>query len=117
MFTIVYVYRLPPDRVDEFIRIQRAAAAIYVEHGAVDDETLSAVDVSPQYGCRGFGEAFGAAPDEAVLLGISRFRDRSHHDEVMAKVNDDPRIDELFAEVTEVVRIDEIARGEFERAI
>lgn len=117
MFTIAYVYRMPPDRVDEFVRIQRAAAAIYLEHGAVDDETLSAVDVSPQYGCRGFGEAFGAGADEAVLIGLSRFRDREHHDEVMERVNADPRIEGLFAEVGEVIRIDEIARGEFARLI
>lgn len=64
-------------------------------HGATDDETLSAIDVSPQYGCRGFGEALGAGDDEAVLIGLSRFRDRVHHDAVMERVNADPRIDTL----------------------
>jgi len=115
--TITYVYRMPPDRVDEFVRIQRAAAAIYVEHGAVDDETLVATDVSPRYGCRGLGEAIGAGTGEAVLIGLSRFRDRAHHDEVMERVNADPRIDDLFAEVGDVIRIDQIARGEFERIV
>ncbi len=116
MHTIVYVYRLAPERVDDFVEIQRAAAQIYVEHGALDDETLLAVDLSPRYGCRGFADALGAG-DDAVLIGLARFRDRAHHDEVMGRVNDDPRIDALFEQVSQVVDIGAVALGEFRRIV
>lgn len=116
MHTIVSVYRVAPERVDDFLEIQRAAARIYVEHGALDDETLGAVDLSPRYGCRGFADAFDAG-DDAVLIGLARFRDRAHHDEVMARVNDDPRIDALFEQVSAVVDIGAVALGEFRRVV
>jgi uncharacterized protein YbaA (DUF1428 family) len=79
-------------------------------------DTLGAVDVSPRYGCRGFGDAFGAG-DDAVLVGLARFRDRAHHDEVMARVNDDPRIDALFEQVSAVIDIGSVALGEFHRVV
>lgn len=116
MHTIVYVYRVAPDRVDDFLEIQRAAARIYVEHGALDDETLGAVDLSPRYGCRGFADAFGAG-DDAVLIGLARFRDRAHHDEVMERVNRDARIDALFEQVGAVLDLGEVALGEFRRVV
>ena len=116
MHTIVYVYRVAPDKVDDFLRIQRAAAAIYVEHGALDDETLAPIDLVPKYGLLGMAEAVDAG-DDAVLLGLARFRDRAHHDEVMERVNADARIDALFEEVGQVIELGRVAMGEFERVI
>lgn len=116
MHVIVSVFRMAPERVNVFIEIQRAAARIYVEHGALDDETLGAVDLSARYGCRGFAEAVDAG-DDAVLVGLTRFRDRAHHDEVMERVNADPRIDALFDQVSAVIEVSNVALGEFERII
>lgn len=117
MFTVAYLYRIDERVVDDFLRIQRDAAAIYVEHGALEDETLVGVDLAAQYGCQGFGDAIGAAAGQRVFIGLARFRDRTHHDEVMERVDADPRIDALFAEVGDVVSIAEIARGEFDRIV
>ena len=116
MHVIVSLFRVAPDRADTFVEIQREAARIYVEHGALDDETLGAVDLSARYGCRGFGEAIDAG-DDVVFVGVTRFRDRAHHDEVMERVNSDPRIDALFAQVSSVVEVSDVAIGEFERIV
>ncbi len=117
MHSMIYIYRLKRDRLDSFLDIQRQAAAIYKEHGALDDETLQAVDLTPRYGCAGFADAFSAADDETICVGLARYRDRAHHDEVMARVNADPRIDTLFAEVTDVIDLAHVVLGEFERVV
>jgi uncharacterized protein YbaA (DUF1428 family) len=45
MFAVVYLFRVARRQADEFLRVQRAAAAIYREHGALDDVTWRPVDL------------------------------------------------------------------------
>lgn len=117
MFTSIYIYRVPKENVDEFVRIQKEAAEIYQRYGALADETYAPVNLEAKYGCVSFSEALDVGEDEEVFIGISRFRDRAHHDQVMSQVDSDSRIGDLYNEVTKLLDIGRVVRGEFERVI
>ena len=117
MFTSIYIYRVPRENVDAFLRIQREAAAIYESYGALADETYAPVDLKAKYGCVPIFEALDLGEDKEVFIGISRFRDRAHHDQVMSQVDSDERISDLYNEVTKLLDINRVVRGEFERVV
>lgn len=117
MFTSIYIYPVPRENVDAFLLVQREAATIYQQYGALDDETYAAVDLDSKYGCGAFVDVFDIKDDEEVFIGFSRFRDRAHHDEVMAKVDSDQRINELYDKVTTLLDVGRVVRGEFERVV
>ena len=117
MYISIYIYRVPRSNVDDFLRVQREAAEIYLRHGALDDATYSAANLEAKYGCASFGDAFDVGEDEVILFGISRFRDRAHHDEVMAEVDSDDKINGLYDKVTTLLDVGRIVRGEFERVV
>ena len=117
MYTSIYIYRVPRRHVAAFLRVQAAALAIYRAHGALDDATYAPADLAARYGCAGFADAIGCGADEELYLSVSQFRDRAHHDEVMAIVDSDPQIAALYDEVVAVLDVGRIIRGEFERAV
>jgi uncharacterized protein YbaA (DUF1428 family) len=73
--------------------------------------------MSAEYGCLGFDKAIQLGRDEEVSVSVSHFRNRAHHDEVMARVDTGPRIDRLRKEIQWVVDLGRIARGEFAHAV
>lgn len=117
MFTTIYIYRVPRRNVEAFLRVQREAAAIYREFGALDDETLAPVNLEPKYGCSAFPASLDVEDGEEVFISLSRFRDRAHHDEVMGLVDADERIDRLYEEVTMLLDVGRVVRGEFGRVV
>jgi uncharacterized protein YbaA (DUF1428 family) len=117
VFSSVYIYPVPESRIDDFRRIQAAALRIYREYGAIDDATYRPFDISAKYGCLGFDSAIELKPGEIVCISVSFFRDRSHHDEVMERVDNDPRITDLYEEITQVLDVARVLRGEFERIV
>ncbi|QBD77351.1 DUF1428 family protein [Ktedonosporobacter rubrisoli] len=117
MFTSIYLYRVPKAQVDAFLQIQREAAQIYRSYGALDDVTFVASNLEAKYGCLAFDETFPVGADEVVLISLSSFLDRFHHDEVMSKVDVDERIDELYQQVTTLLDIGRVIRGEFEQVV
>lgn len=115
MYLAIYIYPVRTARVGRFLEIQREAAAICAEHGALDDSTFAPRDLDAKYGCLDMPGAVDLREGEEVFVGISTFRDRAHHDEVMARVDADPRIDELYEAITGLVDVGRIRRGEFAR--
>jgi uncharacterized protein YbaA (DUF1428 family) len=110
----LYICPVPRNVADDFIRIQAAASRIYCEHGALEDVTYAPVSLEAKYGCASFRDALTRADDEDVYVGSARFRDRGHHDEVIARVDGDPRIGALYREISELIDVSRIVRGEFE---
>jgi uncharacterized protein YbaA (DUF1428 family) len=55
--------------------------------------------------------------DEELFIGLSRFQDRNHHDEVMAKVDADAQINDLYAEMLTLLDMSRVVRGKFERVV
>lgn len=115
MFTTINIIPILCGHVDAFLRIERAADAIYREYGGLGNEILSPVNLDPSYGCAAFGAVLDVAADEAVYIVVDRFHDRAHYAQMMGRVNADPRIDALFDEFAHLVEVRRIVRGEFER--
>jgi uncharacterized protein YbaA (DUF1428 family) len=117
MFAAIYLFPVRRERVEEFLRVQAAARGVYLEHGCLDDATYAASDLAPKYGCASFADGIPLDPGEELFVGVSSFRDRAHHDEVMARVDADERIAALYDEVTKLFDIARVVRGEFERRL
>jgi len=115
MYATIYIYRVPRRNRDAFLRVQKEAGEIYRSYGALADETYASVQVEGKYGCATFPQVLEVGEDEEVFLGLSRFRDRAHHDEVMAEVDKDDRSNELYSGVVTLLDISRVVRGEFER--
>ena len=114
MYTSIYIHRIKKENVEEFLAIEREAALVYMEHGAIFNDIYRASNLTAMYGCVAFTDAMDVDEDEEVLVGLSGFDDQAHHDKTMSKVDSDPRIQELFAKVTKVIILDRTVRGEFE---
>jgi uncharacterized protein YbaA (DUF1428 family) len=115
LYISIYIYPVAVERTGRFLEIQDRASAVCREHGALNDWTYAPADLGAKYGCLDMLGSVEAREGEDVFVGITSFRDRAHHDEVMSRVDADPRIDELFAAIAEVVDVGRIRRGEFLR--
>jgi uncharacterized protein YbaA (DUF1428 family) len=110
----LYIYPVPRRLADDFIRIQTDASRIYREHGALEDVTYAPASLEARYGCASFRDTLALGDDEDLYVGYARFRDRGHHDQVIARVDADPRISALYRQVSELIDVGRIVRGEFE---
>jgi quinol monooxygenase YgiN len=81
LFIVTYRYKLPPDKIKEYIAIEQKATQIYLEHG-----------------CQGV-EIYRDSKDPRYWMEINKFLDQKHYDSVIAKVDEDPRIAPLFEEL------------------
>ncbi len=115
MFTLVYLFRVPEQNIGAFLSLQREASTIYREHGALEDETLAPVDLDSRHGCKVFADELEIKKNEKIFMGLSRYKDSAHHEEVMARVDSDQRIDELFGKVTNLLDIKRVIYAQFER--
>jgi quinol monooxygenase YgiN len=78
LFIVTYRYKLPTDKIREYIAIEQEATQIYMEHG-----------------CQGV-EIYRDSEDPRYWMEINKFSDQEHYDSVIAKVDEDPRIAPLF---------------------
>ncbi len=104
MYTVIYLFRVPRLNVNAFSRVQQEAGEIYKRYGALDDETLAPISLEANYGCSGFSSVIELREDEQLFVGLSRFQNRNHHDEVMSKVDADAQIDALYKEMLVVAQ-------------
>ena len=99
------------------VMIQREAAEICLRYGALDDLTFAPTNLDAKYGCSPFAGVVPVQPDERLFISVGKFRDRAHHDNVMQRVDRDPRINELNLEIDRILDVSRITRGEFQRII
>jgi uncharacterized protein YbaA (DUF1428 family) len=117
MFSSIAIYVVPEEHVEQFLRVQRETLAIYQDEGCLDEVTFAPVDLHAKYGCTTFDSVLGTAPGEQVFVSVSKFHNRAHHDEVMEKVDADPRLAQLYTELSKLLDTGRIVRGEFERVV
>jgi len=117
LYAAIYVYVVPCENVSRFLEIQREAADICLRYGAIDDLTFAPINLDPKYGCSPFGGVVLLEPTEQLFISVGKFRDQAHHDEVMTRVDRDPRINELNYEIDLLLDVSRITRGEFQRIV
>jgi uncharacterized protein YbaA (DUF1428 family) len=112
MYQIFYLFRVPNERIERFLRISGDAGAVYREHGAVNSVVLRITDASSKYGCLGLLNEISVGHNETLFLGIDSFRDVAQLEEVTPRIDSDPRIGLLYKEMKEVVDLKRVIRWE-----
>lgn len=121
MFSSIYIFRVSAQNLDAFIEAQREAAAMYRDHGALEDATYVALDTTGKYDCDDFDVALpsGGAGDSVIVVGTDRFADKAAYERAMRAIDEDDRFHRLSATVGELLGDDAglALRGEFERVV
>lgn len=95
-----FVFPISRDRVNEYMQVAEAVAAIYKEHGALEYLEFIGDDMSRE-GTRPFPDLVSAAKGETIVFGWVVFDSRETRDLVNKKVESDPRMAELVAPLTD----------------
>jgi len=93
-----FVIAVPKDKVDEYEKIARDAAAVWREYGALSVYECVADDV-PYGELTSFPRAVQATDDETVIFSWIAYESREARDAVNEKVMADPRIKEGMTDV------------------
>lgn len=86
-----FVIAVPRERLEDYERIAREAAAVWREYGALQVVETVADDV-PYGESTSFPRAVQATDDETVIFSWIAYESREARDEINAKVMADPRI-------------------------
>jgi uncharacterized protein YbaA (DUF1428 family) len=93
-----FLIAVPRERLADYERVARDAAAVWREHGALQVVETVADDV-PFGELTSFPRAVQATEDETVIFSWIAYESREARDEVNAKVMADPRIKDHMNEV------------------
>lgn len=115
MYIVLYFYPVLKHKKDRFIEINKKAALIYKEYGAIEDETFQSTFIDAFYGCKGMEASVELHENETLMFSVSTFTNKHHHDIVMGKVDSDKRIEELYNEMIQVIDMSRVVRGEFKK--
>lgn len=86
-----FVIPVPAKNLAAYLRLARAAARVWREHGALDYKECVGDDLDIPM-CRPFPKGIRTRPGETVVFAWISYRSRAHRDRVNAKVMQDPRI-------------------------
>ena len=114
MYRSFYLFHVPRQHVEAFVRINQEAGEIYRRYGALGGALMRATGVDAKYGCTGLADVLSPSEGEVIFAGFDDFHDADHHRAVMARVDADPRINELFDEIQTLIALPKVVRGEFE---
>jgi hypothetical protein len=78
VFVVVYNYKIPAEKTRDYINLEKKAIKIYLEYGC-DDVQI-----------------FRDAKKPNQWMEINKFKDLQRYQNVIAKVNKDPRMEELY---------------------
>ena len=92
MYVDGFILPVKKDRVGDYEKLARDAAAIWLEHGALSVTECVADDV-PYGEVTSFPRAVQAGDDETVVFSWITYESREARDEVNKKVMADPRMD------------------------
>ncbi|CAN5347770.1 DUF1428 domain-containing protein [soil metagenome] len=107
-----FVLPLKKDRVESYRQLAESAAAIWIEHGALEyheflGDDLAATDMVP------FPQLANCADDETVVFAWAVFESREHRDATNAKIMADPRLKDMMTPSKQVIDCHRMAYGGF----
>ena len=115
MFTSIYFYRVPNEKIDQFLMIQKKSAEIYRRYGAIDDWTFGPEDLAGKYGCGSFVKEISLSTGESLFFSLSLFESKEDHDRIMTNIGKAPEINCLFDQICQTIDVSKVIRGEFNR--
>ena len=89
-----FLLPIQTDRLEEYRAIAEQAAAIWIEHGALQYTECAADDLTTDF-CRSFTDAAGAGEGQTVIFAWAVFADRAARDAANAKIMADERLKEI----------------------
>ncbi|MEK3766116.1 DUF1428 family protein [Solibacillus sp. FSL K6-4121] len=114
MYLEIYLYPVPEENKEQFLKINREAERIYKEYGALESDTYTATSIQPGYGCLGMISSVELRENEILMMEINRYHHKEHHSQVLEKVDNDEQIEKLYNQVVKVIDLSRTVRGEFE---
>jgi hypothetical protein len=113
MYAVGYIFRVPLEKVDEFVAIQEAASTIYLSHGVRRDETYR-VDLGGEsrYGCLPLKNVIPINEREALFMGITAFANKAEYERLTPILDGDQKLEELFGKLTSFIDISRVIRFE-----
>ncbi len=97
LFIVTYAYKVPENRIDQYLDIERRAKKVYFRHGCIGYEVFKS--------------------DDGWLLEINKFKDRQHYENVKKSVDLDPEIENLWKEFCSIVEKEKIVTRKYERIL
>ena len=89
-----FLLPIPTSKLEEYRKLAEQAAAIWIEHGALEYTECAADDMKAE-GCRSFIETAAANEDETVIFAWAVFADRAARAAANAKIMADERLHAL----------------------
>ncbi|MCT2534448.1 DUF1428 family protein [Aquibacillus koreensis] len=113
MYTNIYFYFIHNENVTSFIDIKSRMADIMLGYGALEDEIYHTSNKVVHKKSRQLLTLLRPKPKEEVMLGQTMFRNKSHFEEVMLKVNADKEFAELNEQFSKIINRKKIIVGAF----
>lgn len=108
-----FILPISRDRLDEYMRLVKAAAEIWKEHGALDYREYVGDDLALD-GTRSFTDLVATTEGEAIVFGWVEFESREARDSANEKVAADPRMAELMSSSNSGFDAERMAYGGFQ---
>lgn len=100
----VYLLPVPEENLEAYRQQATAFGAVAKEHGALSYREFRGDDV---------GESLRVPDGRVLTVAVAEFDSRSHRDEVMAKVMEDPRVTKML-EGEQLADIEQMRYGGFQ---
>jgi len=97
MFIVTYSYRVPKNKINKFLDIERRARKVYFRHGCVEYEIFKS--------------------DNDWCFEINRFKSREQYESVKKSVDADPEIEILWKEFCTIIDKEKIITQKYERIL
>ncbi len=99
----LYLYRIPKKNHNAMVSLQGQIGQMWKRHGILGAEVFQLTPAETFKGFSNLSEKIAAEPNEEVWVGMQRFRDREHRDEIVAKIRQDSTAGPLFGKFYELV--------------
>lgn len=107
-----FLLPIPKEKLEEYRTLAEQAAAIWMEHGALQYTECAADDLTTEF-CRTFTDTAAANEDETVIFAWAVFADRAARDAANAKIMADERLQAICPVNAQIFDCKRMAFGGF----
>lgn len=111
-----FLLAIPKAKLEDYRQIAEQAAAIWLEHGALQYTECAADDLNTEE-CRSFTSAADAKDDETVIFAWAVFADREARDAANAKIMADERLAAMCSATAAIFDCKRMAFGGFKALV